>query len=368
MAAPTYWADKLVNKIISTRSNRREFLKATTVAGLSVSALGAIGALSGYAGVQPTQDKNTELQQEIYILMWKRKDLSSSERVERLSEILDKAKDPAITQAAAEGLMLFADDRVFKKLTKIFEKFPDNAPLHHYVFPLMTIHFILNPQARRHIDAFFFKNKMFEDNGDVIQLEKKDKLEVREKWNGVFYWGNFSFRSLRKRLRNARLKDNHGNELIQEHDIDRLIKAIFPPFNAFARYPDNAALTRDFMIRRFGSIVDYTKTLKPDEFTKKTPEQAKADQEAFGKPKKKIPDWKKQLFDESLPIDDRILALLNWDEVENLPQEPANFDLLTKMLDNEPPEMKRAVVAIFGSSWEPSFPIALQDTAGGIPS
>ena len=70
MVTPTYWADKLVNKILSTRNNRREFLKATAAAGLSVSALGAIDVLSGFAGVQPTQDKNTDLQKEIYDLMW----------------------------------------------------------------------------------------------------------------------------------------------------------------------------------------------------------------------------------------------------------------------------------------------------------
>ena len=61
-----------------------------------------------------------------------------------------------------------------------------------------------------------------------------------------------------------------------------------------------------------------------------------------------------------LPMDDRILALLNWDEVERWPREPAYFDILTKMLDNEPPEMKRVIVAILGSSWTASIYPAMQ--------
>ena len=48
-------------------------------------------------------------------------------------------------------------------------------------------------------------------------------------------------------------------------------------------------MERDFMIRRFGGWVDYTKLVKLNEFTKKAPEQARADQEAFGNPKEKIP-------------------------------------------------------------------------------
>ena len=122
---------------------------------------------------------------------WKRKDLSTSERVERLSEIFDKAmndKDPVITQAAAEGLMLFADDRVFKKLEEAHKKFSDNEPLQRYIVQLMNIHFILNPQARGNTIAFYFPDAW---------SKRPSKLDFREMYIGVTYWGNFSFRLLR---------------------------------------------------------------------------------------------------------------------------------------------------------------------------
>ena len=97
--------------------------------------------------------------------------------------------------------MLFADDRVFKKLEETHKKLSNNEPLQRYTVQLMTIHFILNPQARKNISSFLYAN---------IGAVTVTIIERRERWNGLVYLGNFSFRSLRQWLRAVRLSDSHG--------------------------------------------------------------------------------------------------------------------------------------------------------------
>jgi hypothetical protein len=376
MTTPTHWVDK-VNQIISTSSTRREFLKATTLAGLSVGALGHVNLLYSFAEVQEAPAKNVQ-QDEILDLMWGPNDPA---RVDRLIAILDQAikdKNLGLTKAAAEGLAIYPGRDVASKLCEAFNAFPEqqttqtehitiieNLVLRKYIIQLMGFNFCYSDvAARKEIMTFFAK--CLRDPSLAIPIR-------RAVYSSMIFIGNMSLRLLLRYVRNIRLADLKGFELVLEHWAGFMIKRIYPQFHVFERFADHDALLKEYMLRCYGRTVDYAILANGDPVhgAGKSSEQKEIDQNMFGDPDSKVSLWREQLKNKNPEnIKLRTQALLNVDERIVMPSNPVDWRLLLAILqdDSEPPEVKIVVELIFGAAYQFNSPRPVEELLKNLKS